>query len=355
MATTTKEFTEFDKAKIKNNVYEGVPITGSIISGTYYDENMKTYGHGMFTKVYDYPYLSSSAVPIYDITLGYSNESDLSSSTSNQNEEKINIYNQFAQVLMGYDSTGSIVEFDQDGNIAAGGTKIREAFFVCFDRSIYKDEIKKGSYTLNLGTDSYTGSTFDTSQLLGDYGAADSYKVNSPAGEYGILYTSSATPNASSGYGLIFYQAGIAVITASVFQDDGDRTGRGNSGFLTYGDMSGSGEDIDDMLTGNTIDNCVYSFNHRVDYHLFSNTTEIFSTAYFVRANHNEFNYSSNPTSLTGSKLVVKERKDDVPTTYITGINLHAPDGEILAVAKVSTPIKKTSESEVSFRVRLDY
>jgi len=88
----------------------------------------------------------------------------------------------------------------------------------------------------------------------------------------------------------------------------------------------------------------------------FRNTTELNSTVYFVRANHNEFNYSSNPTYITGSKIRVKnDNKLNAPTTYITTIGLHAPDGETLAVAKLSEPLKKNPDTELTIRVRLDY
>ena len=56
-----------------------------------------------------------------------------------------------AQVLMGYDATGSILEFDQDGNIDGGGTKHKECLFINFARLLGKDEIKKGSFNIQLG------------------------------------------------------------------------------------------------------------------------------------------------------------------------------------------------------------
>ena len=47
---------------------ESIPITGSIVSGTYAEpngagttSNIKEYAHEMFQSVYDYPYASSSA------------------------------------------------------------------------------------------------------------------------------------------------------------------------------------------------------------------------------------------------------------------------------------------------------
>ena len=56
----------------------------------------------MFQSVYDYPYLSSSANHIYDLTVGYDSTSVLSSSANVQGKKKLNMYNQFSQVLLGY-------------------------------------------------------------------------------------------------------------------------------------------------------------------------------------------------------------------------------------------------------------
>ena len=108
MATTFKTLTNNDVTSTRTLLHEAIPITGSIVSGTYNgnatvalgsEENIKTYSHGMFQSVYDYPYLSSSANHIFDITLGYGAESGLSSSANTQNGKKINLYNQMAQVL----------------------------------------------------------------------------------------------------------------------------------------------------------------------------------------------------------------------------------------------------------------
>ena len=79
-----------DATNTKTLLYESIPLTGTVVSGTYSDENIKNYTHGMFQSVYDYPYLSSSANHIFDITMGYHADSVLSSSTSVQNSKKIN-------------------------------------------------------------------------------------------------------------------------------------------------------------------------------------------------------------------------------------------------------------------------
>ena len=104
-----------DVTNTRTFLHEVIPVTGSVVSGTYSDNNIKNYTHGMFQSVYDYPYLSSSANHIFDLTMGYAGNSALSSSNNVQNAKKINMYNQFAQVLLGFTgSTNQIRPFESD-------------------------------------------------------------------------------------------------------------------------------------------------------------------------------------------------------------------------------------------------
>jgi len=383
MASTFKNLTDNDVVSTKTLLHEAIPITGSIVSGTYADENIKTFAHGQFQSVYDYPYLSSSANHIFDITVGYSARCSISSSTSIQNSKKINMYTQMAQVLAGHDATGSILEFDRDGNIAGGGDKLRECIFVNFARLITKDEIKKGSFNLVMGmaTSStggtpYSGDPFETQSLVQIYdnNAQNDYRVNSPAGEYAVLYMKDyyegslavAKDPAAAGRacGLLYYQAGIAVLTASIFDKSWSEADLDPpySGYLsksvaiipgmTPGTSTTAGFRV---LTGSTIDAFANGFRHRVYNLQFNNTTELNSTVYFCRLSHNEFNYSSNLTYLSESKLRVKQNSSDAPVSYITTIGLYSVDNELLATAKVSEPLKKDPTNELTLRVRLDY
>ncbi len=73
-----------DVVATRTLLHEAIPLTGTIVSGTYSTENIKNYAHGMFQSVYDYPYLSSSANHIFDITVGVSAQSGLYGSVSSQ-------------------------------------------------------------------------------------------------------------------------------------------------------------------------------------------------------------------------------------------------------------------------------
>jgi len=335
MATTFKTFLNDDITSTRTLLHEAIPLTGTIVSGAYSDLNIKNYSHGMFQSVFDYPYLSSSANHIFDLTCGYSSTSPLSGASSTQNSKKVQLYNQMAQILVGHDENGDILKFDADGNIVAGGAKMNEVYFVNFARLLNKDEIKKGSFVLSIGDGATFASPFATTQTIDDSGAQNDYRVNSPAGEYAILSSSGGDQA-----GLLFYQAGVAVLTSSVF----------NTAI-----MDASGGDVDDVLSGSTIEQNSDAIRHRISNIQFNNTTELNSTIYFCRVNHNEFNYSSNPTYLSSSKIIVKDTTVDSPVSYITTIGLYSADNELLAVAKLSEPLKKDPTNELILRVRLDY
>tara|TARA_R100000152_G_C6777967_1_gene208244 strand:- start:27 stop:1148 length:1122 start_codon:yes stop_codon:yes gene_type:complete len=373
MATTFKTFSNSDKTSTRTMLHEAIPLTGTIVSGTYNEENIKNYSHGMFTSIYDYPYLSSSANHILDITYGISSASAFVDPTTVQQEKKQNIYNQMAQVLVGYDANGDIRRFDEDGNFGDGGAKIDEAWFFNFSRLLTKDEIKKGSFEMTFltggafdaaKTDTLTiGDTF--SSASGSAGGVNDFRVNSPAGEYGILYTKASSSNGaySNGdlglpAGLIYYQAGIAVLTASVFGNLHVPSNAAAENWINVGytgpEVAGSGSS-QCLMTGSEISGGVEGVRNRIHNISFSNTTELNSTIHFCRANHNEFNYSANPTYLSSSQIVVKDKAADSPVAYVTTIGLYAPDNELLAVAKLSEPIRKDPTTELTFRVRLDY
>ena len=360
MANTFKTFLNSDIANARTLLHEAIPITGTIVSGTYdtattVGGNIKTFAHGMFEAVYDYPYLSSSANHIFDITTGYAASSDYSSSSNVQNAKKINIYNQHAQVLSGYDATGSIQLFDQDGNLTDGGTKMDSCFFVNFARLLTKDEVKKGSFEMALFSSASSAAaaggakTLETLRTLADHGAATEYKVNSPAGEYGLLYTSSAATNENSAWGHIYYQAGIAVITSSFFTGSFDDP-------LAPGTRGTTAPQLPTYYGEGTITELANAFRETVKNIEFNNTTELNSTIYFCRANTQDYNYSANPTYLTASKIRVKNNNPKAePVSYVTTVGLYSADNELLAVAKLSEPLKKSPSNELTLRVRLDY
>ena len=378
MATTFKTFLNNDVISSRTLLNEAIPLTGTVVSGTYGTNNIKNYAHGMFQSVYDYPYLSSSANHIFDITVGHHATSewyDHHPTDWSMESKKKNIYNQMAQVLMGYDTNGDIRQFDEDGDLT-GGTKMNECIFVNFSRLLTKDEIKKGSFSMTFGVNhdfNETGLNFEGHRIkVSDVDAQNEFRINSPAGEYGILIASevdtgnllkndAGTLTAGAKAGLIFYQAGVVVLTSSLFKPcDVGAPGANIGGGLLHEDqdfpeMGANAREMDKLLISSSIETACDAIRNRIYDISFNNTTELNSTIYFCRVNNNDFNYSSNPTYLSGSKIVVKETSSDEPVSYITTIGMYSADNELLAVAKLSEPLKKTPSNEFTLRVRLDY
>ena len=95
---------------------------------------------------------------------------------------------------------------------------------------------------------------------------------------------------------------------------------------------SGNGLSKDDdnlsfrhLLPSSSITGTINAIRHRIENIEFQNTTELNSTIHFCRLNHNEFNYSSNPTYLSSSKIIVKgDQPFAEPVSYITTIGLYS-------------------------------
>lgn len=364
-----------DTTTTKTILHEVLPLTGTLASGTYgspdgNEFNIKNYSHGMFQSVYDYPFLSSSANHIYDITIGYDESSVMSSSAATQNSKKINIYNQFAQVLLGYTESANTVRlFESDITLDTEG-QMKSVFIIPFSRLITKDQIKKGSFTLQVGTgafgtgtgvegpfqDKNGGSAILTIQ---DLSASDTGGTTKTiGGDYGVLYASAGNVTRSidnTAVGAVFYQAGIAIITSSVF---GSSTGSGGcTDFLgtRFTGVTNLTQSVEAAFTGSSISASCDGLRHRIYNLSFNNSTEINSTIYFCRMPVNKFNYSSNPSYTNNSKIVVKNDESDLPVAYATTVGLYNARNELLAVAKLSEPLKKSPENEMTLRVRLDY
>ena len=329
-------------------LYEAIPLTGTIVSGTYSDENIKNFTHGMFQAVYDYPYLSSSANHIFDLAVGYSSNSTVSGSTSvTQESKKINMYNEFAQVLLGYTGSNNTVrEFEKDLNLDNTGS-IRNAFFVNFSRLITKDQIKKGSFSMTIGTGSWADPFRDAAgnagvETLTDASASATGGTNNTiGGDYGLLYTTGSTVR-----GVVFYQAGIAILSTSSWDGVADFNSS-SSPVYSYNTAQ--------SLASASISGSCDALRHRIQNISFNNTTEINSTIYFCRVPHNKYNYSANPTYVSSSEIRVKSIASDTPISYITTIGLYSPNNELMAIAKLSEPLRKDPSNEITLRVRLDY
>ena len=301
--------------------------------------------------------------------------------------EKVDIYRQFAQSLLG--NAGSSFYAPHDSTLASD--RIDNAMFICFKRLFARDQIKRETFAMNffmtasvtslgghghgghgiwdnIATTSTTGSAFFT-----DIGSAQN-KVTTFGGAVGSVV---ASHNTAIKTGLLFYDRGVLVLdlakAISGSQHCGGQVDAVNAdGKEAIGHpMSGSAQwnqyatFIPDFMTSGSIDNildhfatCRFSSGSNTAI-TFQNITNINSTLVFCRAGAEEFNYSGNPTYVNNENRirVIDEGQEENQRsfTFVTGIGLYDANDNLLAVAKLSRPVEKNDEKDVTFRIRLDF
>jgi len=87
------------------------------------------------------------------------------------------------------------------------------------------------------------------------------------------------------------------------------------------------------------------------------NSEETITSDYvFIRARNSEFNYSENPTFISGSTgEVIYDNFINAPQVYITTVGMYNDSNNLLAVAKMSRPLLKDFTKEALVRVKLDF
>jgi len=333
-------------------------------------------------------------------------------SSSMQMREKIDMYRQQAARLLGDADQAFYSPFQVATDpTATTSDRINEALFLNFKRLFARDKIKRETFAMrffttgvvdgapnanrsteeaaiSLVTSAYTGSnlfrtTTSGSAIFTDVGAASS-KRTTYGGEVGEIVDAS---NTSRKVGLMFYDAGTAVLDLSKIMWGTQHVSgaissvAGNptvSGLATNETIIGSGSVlqtsygsnpaarfIPDFLTSGSMDDiidhiasCRFSSGSNTAV-TFQNTTNINSTLIFCRAGADEFNYSSNPTYVDGDGriVVIDAGQEDTQRAFnfATTIGLYDANDNLLAVAKLSRPVEKNDEKDLTIRIRLDF
>ena len=86
------------------------------------------------------------------------------------------------------------------------------------------------------------------------------------------------------------------------------------------------------------------------------NSEETITSDYiFVRIKNSDFNYTTNPSMISGSGEFNFPSLVNNPQTYITTVGMYNDNNELLAVAKLSKPLVKDFTKEALIRVKLDF
>jgi hypothetical protein len=270
--------------------------------------------------------------------------------------QSLAVYNQFKNVLL--DSSDNY--FSIYTGSTANGHDMKSFYAININRARYKERLDPGNISIDL-----SGSIGEIT-LIDDSGGTDEnvttagrvYNLVEGDLNIGSALTSSITSyydiTSSQGYGLFYPDMGIILLNPTALKN---KVGAD----LAAATTSSAGVYHNNSLSGTTYTNTsgsmalLKALAKGADFQV-RRTENVSTSHYFVRANNREFNFSNNPTFVTGSVgAFVNSSFERDPKVYITTVGLYDDANELLAVAKTSRPIEKSFDKEVAIKVKLDF
>ena len=298
-----------------------------------------------------YNAVTSSDIAEVQFSIAYGDAAASGSPTLTQDDSSTlptkAIYNQLKNVLL--DSADPYFT-DYAGN------DMTSFYALNVNRARYKEKLDPGNISINLSGSVNGTASFVT--LIDDSGGTDEnvttagrvYYLASGSLNIGSALTASIntyTASNGAGFGLFYPDMGIVLLNPSALSASVDGNLMAAVGTTTglyhqSGSSSGSLKLFDALNKGG-------DFQAR-------RTENVSTSHYFVRANNREFNFSNNPTFITGSVgAFVNPSFERDPKVYITTVGLYDDGNELLAVAKTSQPIAKSFDKEIAIKVKLDF
>tara|TARA_Y100001963_G_C6765823_1_gene442145 strand:+ start:495 stop:1811 length:1317 start_codon:yes stop_codon:yes gene_type:complete len=339
---------------------------------------------------------NSDGTTQFSVAYGHVNGSgsDAKGGTTNastlQSESEV-VYKQFANLLLSETEVTGGFKISLTGtqtHLASADRDKRDEFIYVLvgKRARFKDRINKGTWTLALSGSTTAGAGTGRFVLTDDskYNKA-TFTVAGP--RYNIISGAVGVATASDGatqyqhrtFGWFYPDAGVMVfsgleLSASVPGKTGAKTM--TASFAGTNAIQKSADGIKGMGFCPNLDNdndCgnVYRFANALVSGVNADNTclrlrseeDQTQNNYFCRVRSGALNFSNNPTFTSSSISSTGEVQKQVrnrsmwgnPTVYITGVGLYSNAGKLVAVAKMSTPIKKNFSSEATIKVKLTY
>jgi hypothetical protein len=276
-----------------------------------------------------YAHISGGGVP----TLSQTDSSTLATKA---------IYSQMRNLLL----DGGDTYFSVYNGSTEGGHDLEHFYALNINRARYKEKLDPGNIQIDLSGSAGLITLIDDSGQTETVGSSGrvfnmvSGALNIGTGNEGTI--NSVTASDGLGWGLFYPDAGVIILNPSAVRAGVGTTFVSASAANTYSNVT-------------NMHNLFDAFKKGEDFQ--ARRTENVSTShYFVRANNREFNFSNNPTFVTGSTgQFVQPTFERDPKVYITTVGLYDDANELLAVAKVSKPIEKSFDKEVAIKVKLDF
>jgi len=262
-------------------------------------------------------------------------------------------YNQYKNVLL--DSSDNY--FSVYTGSTAGGHDMTSFYAINVNRARYKERLDPGNISIDLS------GSIRSITLIDDSGGTDENVTtagrvyNLVSGSLNIgsaLSASIATTGGYSaaqngqGYGLFYPDMGIILLNPKALAAACDPL---------LAEAKNSITSIYHQNNGNTSGSValLMAISGGADFQV-RRTENVSTSHYFVRANNREFNFSNNPTFVTGSVgQFVQSLFEKDPHVYITTVGLYDDANELLAVAKTSKPVEKSFDKEIAIKVKLDF
>jgi hypothetical protein len=259
--------------------------------------------------------------------------SELYNNIVDGNSPSKTMYGQYRSLIL-EDENASFV-FGSDTNVITGSN----FWVLSVERARYKESLFPGSLNLTLsGSGGRIQLTDNSNDVLVNTFIGSTRVFQLVSGSNGFGISGGGYVAGSGSYGLVFPDLGTILLNPyAISQSIGVTAGRNS----------------------NTDD-----FNNRVLYSAISggasfslNSQETITSDYiFVRSRNSEFNYSENPTFISGSTgEVIYSDFINHPQTYVTTIGFYNDSNELLAVAKMSRPLLKDFTKESLVRCKLDF
>jgi len=244
------------------------------------------------------------------------------------------IYGQYRSLVLG----------DEESSFSFGGYTSDFFHVISIDRDRFKESLLPASFNLKLTNGSDTlhltdNSAYSTTVTFNDAGRV--YQVVS--GSNGSPYSGTGYTANSGSYGYFLPDIGIILLNGAALS--GSSAGGGISLNTERGSTTPTPTNMASLYDA-IVDGGSFQLNYK---------ETISSQFVFTRVRNSEFNYSTNPSYITGSGDLRIADMVDAPQTYITTVGMYNDNNELLAVAKLSRPLLKDFTKEALIRIKLDF
>ena len=246
---------------------------------------------------------------------------------------------------------------DENTNFTFGAITSSEIFALPVERACYKESLFLGSLTLNLSGSATSIKLTDNSAYVTSVQYCAAGRVfQLITGSAGVI-SSTLTRNTADGYsansgsyGWFLPDIGTIILNPLALAAPAIS---GGIGFVYSGSAFSGSETYTNQTNANS--QLFRAISGSTGFTLNSQET-IVSDYIFVRPRSSEFNYSENPSFISGSTgEVLYPQFINNPQVYITTIGLYNDTNQLLAVAKLSRPLAKDFTKEALVRVKLDF